>query len=453
MKKYLILMLAAAAALVSCGKETLAPEVEVPENVNETVQTTPITFNLSANHPTKAVKEEWQDGDAIFVFFTGAAAPKHLKMTYDGTAWTSAEYDGATQTAGALGLKNGDTGTMRAVFLPFGSDATVLADGTSFTFSTTYYAYYLTATLPYTVTDNAVSGAFNMVIPDDYVQFFVEDAAATDGGYTLGTDAVIPVGVASIAADGTITETSNKTAGDDMTGYAYSGGYLFSGKLNTGYHSYRSNGSTETVEANAYYFAKKKVADNTRADYFVSGKTIASHSAVKLPANDNVYEVKYGSPNTGKWVPVGSDITVSLYDVTGSGIEETASPLGKWYTCNYGQAVPESLGSLYTFDAANALVGVTLPTEDQFELINNSGKCSYTWLTVHGQQGVVIKAARGFLFLPAQVGSDGDYLSDYWSSKEYDSEKALDFYFFSSGVHGMWYDDRTDEYAVRPFQN
>ncbi|MBR0223053.1 MAG: hypothetical protein IJL93_02145, partial [Bacteroidales bacterium] len=259
MKKYLILMLAAAAALVSCGKETLALE---------TVQATPITFNLSANHPdaTKAVKSGWESGDAIFVFFTGAATPKHLKMTYDGTAWTSAEYDGATQTAGALGLKNGDTGTMRAVFLPFGSDAVVSASGTSFVFGKTYYTYYLTATLPYTVTDNAVSGAFNMVIPEGYVQFFVEDAEAVDEACLLGTDAVIPVGVASIAADGTITETDDKTNVDDMPGYTYSGGYLFSGKLNTGYRSYRLNG-TEAVEANAYYFAKKKVADNTRADY------------------------------------------------------------------------------------------------------------------------------------------------------------------------------------------
>ena len=300
MKKYLILMLAAAAALVSCGKDTLALE---------TVQATPITFNLSANHPdaTKAVKSGWESGDAIFVFFTGAAAPKHLKMTYDGTSWTSAEYNAATQTAGALGLKNGDTGTMRAVFLPFGSDATVSADGTSFTFSETYYAYYLTATLSYTVTDNAVSGAFNMVIPNGYVQFFVEDASATDGAYTLGTDAVIPTGVASIAADGTITETSNKTAGDDMTGYAYSGGYLFSGKLTS--WGYGSN----------YYFAKTKTADNTRADYFVSGKALASHSAVKLPANDNVYEVKYDTPNKGKWVPVGGGITVTLGKLEGSG--------------------------------------------------------------------------------------------------------------------------------------
>lgn len=40
-----------------------------------------------------------------------------------------------------------------------------------------------------------------MLIPDEYVQFFVEDASAVDEAYTLGTDAVIPVGVASIAAD------------------------------------------------------------------------------------------------------------------------------------------------------------------------------------------------------------------------------------------------------------
>jgi len=421
-------MLAAAAALVSCGKEILDQE-----NGDEIVQTASISFNLTANHPdaTKAVKAGWETGDAIFVFFSGAAAPKHLKMTFDGSSWTSAEYDGASLTAGALGLKNGDSGTMRAVFLPFGSDATVSASGTSFTFSTTYYAYYLTATLDYTVSDNEVSGAFNMEIPDGYVQFFIEDAAATDGAYTLGTDAVIPVGVASIAADGTITETSDKVAGNDMTGYVYQGGYLFSGKLTS--WDFGSN----------YYFAKTKTADNTRADYFVSGKTLASHSAVKLPANDNVYEVKNGSPNTGKWVPVGGGITVSLYDVIGSGISEAFSQFGKWYTCNYGCTVPEQLGRLYTFDAANAL-GVTLPTKDQFVLINNSSNCSDAWLTVHGQQGVVIKAARGFLFLPAQNDSTGFY----WSSTPYEA-----FYFIRNGGHFVASYGASGLLAVRPIQN
>ena len=425
MKKYLILMLAAAAALVSCGKDTLAPE---------TVQATPITFNLSANHPdaTKAVKSGWESGDAIFVFFTGAAAPKHLKMTYDGTSWTSAEYNAATQTAGALGLKNGDTGTMRAVFLPFGSDAVVSASGTSFVFGKTYYTYYLTATLPYNVTDNAVSGAFNMVIPEGYVQFFVEDASATDGGYTLGTDAVIPVGVASIDKDGNVVETSDKVAGNDMTGYAYSEGYLFSGKLNG---SYTYGG---------YYFAKTKTADNSRADYFVSGKTLASHSAVKLPANDNVYTSTVNS--TGKWIPVGSGITVTLYKIQDAGTAwESMGPLDKWYTCNYGQSVPEALGSLYSFDAANAL-DVSLPTKAQFQMIANSSNCSYTWLTVHGQQGAVFKAGRGFLFLPGHHSAGAGF---YWSSTEDGSKDAWYFFLGYDVISGH----RTYEYTVRPIQN
>ncbi|MBR1509853.1 MAG: hypothetical protein IJ623_04300 [Bacteroidales bacterium] len=439
MKKYLILMLAAAAALVSCGKETLAPEVEVPENVNESVQATPITFNLSANHPdaTKAVKEDWQDGDAIFVFFTGAAAPKHLKMTFDGSSWTSAEYDGASLTAGALGLKNGDSGTMRAVFLPFGSDATVSASGTSFIFSTTYYAYYLTATLDYTVSDNEVSGAFNMEIPDDYVQFFIEDAAATDGAYTLGTDAVIPVGVASIAADGTITDTSDKAAGNDMIGYAYQDGYLFSGKL------------TSWAFGSNYYFAKTKTADNTRADYFVNGKTLASHSAVKLPANSSVINL---AGTSGKWVPVGSGLKVNMGNVNVD--EYMAESLGKWQTCNEGATKPEQVGTLYTFDQATALDGVYIASKYTFDRM--LAQLSWTWLSVNGKQGVVVKAkdTNGFIFLPAQYDTDYDRSSEYWTSTESTEAFAYELeYWISENQYATWSVNKNGTNPVRAFTN
>lgn len=391
MKTRLSLLLCALLALTACSNDDNdvtqnpeAPTAEAPQTIK---------FNLTASHPdddaaaqTRAVKQTWEAGDAIFVFFTGAAAPKHLKMTYDGTAWTSAEYDGATQTAGALGLKNGDTGTMRAVFLPFGSDATVSASGTSFTFSTTYYAYYATATLSYTVTDNEVSGAFDMVIPEGYVQFFVEDASATNGGYTLGTDAVIPTGVASIAADGTITETSGKAAGDDMTGYAYSGGYLFSGKLN-GSYSY-----------GGYYFAKTKAAEGTRADYFVTGKTLASHSAVKLPANGNY-----------KWKAVGSGIPVTINYDAGSGL---GGAMG-WQTCNYGCSKPEDLGTQYTFAAANAIDGIKMPSIENFQ--DMVSKCSWTWLTIHGMGGMVVKGTSGFIFLPANFNTYGIYWTSHFT--------------------------------------
>ena len=426
MKKYLILLLAATVALVSCNNE-----IPGPENGNETIPVAPVTFNLTANHPdaTKAVKSGWESGDAIFVFFSGATSPNHLKMTFDGTSWTSVEYDGATPTPGALGLKNGDTGTMRAIFLPFGSAATVSANGTDFTFSKTYYAYYLTATLEYTVTDNKVSGAFNMVIPDDYVQFFVEDATATDEGYSLGTDAVKPVGVAYIASDGTVQETSNKSAGEDMPGYAYQGGYLFSGKL------------SGIANSGNYYFAKTKTDDNSRADYFVSGSnTLSSHSAVKLPANDNIYEVVDGVPNEGKWVPAGNDVTVELFG------SDLTSSLGKWYTCNYNQSVPEAVGSTYRFSAANDL-GITLPTKEQFELIDSS--CDFYPISVRGRNGQVVKAARGFLYLPYH----DSYVGGYWSSTEDSDINYAWSYYIDGPVHKVSRVAQAGSFAVRQIDN
>ena len=432
MKTKAILFLGAMLALTACTNEdditTEPATTEAPQQ---------ITFRLTASHPddnataqTRAVKAGWEDGDAIFVFFTGAAAPKHLKMTFDGTNWTSAEYNGATKTDGALGLKNGDTGTMRAVYLPFGSGATVSANGDSFKFSTMYYSYYATATLAYTVTDNTVSGAFDMTIPDGWVQFFVEDAAATDGAYTLATDAVNTEYIMNISANGTI-HLSDVTGGD-MPGYAYGGGYLFSGVLNPDY-AYSDN----------YYFAKTKTADGSRADYFVTGKTLASHSAVELPANSSVYSA---SNTSGKWIPVGSGVTVPLFNVTGTPPMENSTSLGTWQTCNYGQTAPEALGSLYTFDAANAL-GVTLPTKDNFETLITD--CTITWLTVRGQPGAVVKASRGFLFLPAQNDLNGYY----WSSTGRDSDYAWVFYFHSSVGNFMIDFTRTSESAVRPIVN
>ncbi len=438
MKKMWILIVMAAAIITSCGQEIL-------DSGSGITETAPIVFNLTANHPdaTKAVKTGWEAGDVIFVFFSGAAAPKHLKMHYDGSAWSSAEYNGSRQTEGALGLTDGKEGTMRAVYLPFGSSATVSADGTSFTFNTTYYAYYLTATLPYTVSNGKVIGTFQMQIPDDYVQFFVEDAEAVDEAYLLGCDAVIPVGVASIAADGTITETSDKTAADDMPGYAYSGGYLFSGKLNAQYSSTRKDEREAPVEAHAYYFAKTKTSDNTRADYFVSGKTLTSHSAVKLPAN-----------GTSKWQAVGPGVSYELMYTLDAGTSwESSTSLGKWYTCNYGCSVPEQHGTPYTFDGANSLPGVTLPTQDQFEKLNTTGYAEWVWLPVHGHSGMVVKASNAFLFLPAQGASSESGL--YWSSTlhQQSPEYAMGFFINNIGLHVGQAPDVGEQLSVRPIQN
>ena len=407
MKKTLLILCAAVLALASCQKAPLAPE-------EGTGTPTGIVFKLSATHPddTKAVKAAWEENDVIFVFFSGQASPKYLELKWDGTTWKNTPKN-------ELALADSETGTMRAVYLPFGSNATVSADGGSFKFNNIYYSYYLTATLDYTVTDGAVSGTFDMQIPEDYVQFFVEDNAAVNGADSLGTDAVIPVGVASIAANGAINETGDKSAGDYMPGYAYSGGYLFSGKLNPGYHSYQRVDAS-TVEANAYYLAKKKASDNSRTDYFVTGKTLASHTAVKLPANDDIYSP---STPTGKWVPVGSDKTIKL--------KSGNTDLGTWYSCNYGTDVPEALGTPEYFNTANGH-GVKLPTKNQFDLIIRGEFCTWTWLTVHGQKGDVVQADQGFIFLPA----DGSTTGTYWSGESIDFPSVVypNLYFYEDGT-------------------
>lgn len=432
MKKTILMFCAAVLALVSCQKG-----LEAPEAGNGTPAE--IVFNLGASHPgdTKAVKTAWETDDVIFVFFSTQAAPRYLEMKWNGTSWVNTPKNG-------LSLTDNETGTMRAVFLPFGSDAAVSASETSFTFSTTYYTYYLTATLDYTVAGGAVSGTFNMQIPEDYVQFFIDDASAVDGAYTLGTDAVVPVGIASVAADGAITETSDKNAGDDMVGYVYgtgaAKGYLFSGKLDAGYHAYRLSGTTDSaVEVNAYYLAKKKASDSGRADYFVTGKTLASRSAVKLPANDDIYTP---SNLSGKWVPVGSDKRIQLF-------KSDNTNLGVWYSCNYNQSVPEALGDREYFFIANAH-GVMLPTREQFQSILDN--CTWTWLTVHGRPGVVVRADRAFIFLPAYVSTHGAY----WSST-YNSTSAFPYSHLvirkngslSNGVIG----DDQFLFCIRPFEN
>lgn len=399
MKKMWILIVMAAAIITSCGQEILDSRSDITE-------TAPIVFNLTANHPdaTKAVKTGWEAGDAIFVFFSGAAAPKHLKMHYDGSAWSSAEYNGAAQTPGALGLKNGDTGTMRAVFLPFGSDATVSASGTSFTFSNTYYAYYLTATLTYTVSNGKVSGAFQMEIPEGYVQFFVEDAAAQNEAYLLGCDAVIPTGVASISANGIISETTDKTAADDMPGYVYSGGYL------------------------------------------VSGKTLSSHSAVKLPANDNVYIPGSGD---GKWIPVGPDKFVNFYNSSGG------NPFSvSWATCNYVASFPEERGSEkpLSFEEAVATQGrieipssLRLPSKDLFSILADQ---THTAITVHGKPGYVISAFQGFIFLPATSDAPS---WEYWSGEEHNEFDGKKAWFLEGTTKNLAlaYADKTRTMRVR----
>ena len=111
-------------ALFACSND------DIQDNNSSDAKQPTITFDLTPVHPDESASE----------------------MCYDGSKWTTIQMNGTTEES--LGLSNGATGTMRAVYLPFGCNATVSESGTSFVFNKTYYTYYLTATLDYTVVDN-----------------------------------------------------------------------------------------------------------------------------------------------------------------------------------------------------------------------------------------------------------------------------------------------------------
>ena len=141
MKRTILFIFCLALLVAGCSKEQV-----IETMTGETPRHLTIDITVNPEGPdTRAVKTGWENEDVIFVFFNNVPAPKYLKMSYDGTKWTTVEMNG--DSAGSLGLAENATGTMRAVFLPFGKDATVSAAGDAFAFSATYYSYYLTATL------------------------------------------------------------------------------------------------------------------------------------------------------------------------------------------------------------------------------------------------------------------------------------------------------------------
>lgn len=398
-------LLAALIVFAACSKEQ-APAVETP-GIPETPETPElrqsITFNLTANHPdarTRAVKTGWEAGDVIFVFFSGISSPFHLEMVYDGSSWTTREMGHAENVLvnqevytlaepGPLELSNGMTGTMRAVYHPFGNNSTVYFvarefEGFSFRFSEPCRSYYLTATLPYTVENNCISGTFNMQIPEGYVQFFVPADNPENGAFALGCDAIIPAGVEYIASDGLIIENYG-TAADDLQGYAYQGGYLFSGKLDANY-AYEGN----------YYFGMKRLSDGERWDYYVTGKTLCSHNAVKLPkAFLNPWQqVSYG--RFSFWYKGTRKLTnVELKEVDWGRTNEEAEYEETYYISqlNSGATYPEDLGTPYGPSSSGEIA-------DKRCLDFLNGRTKHV-MPIHGCVGYVVELPRSmFLFIP-----------------------------------------------------
>ena len=414
MKKIGILLLL---VLFSCGKAALVPEPEIQAPIQNAL--TPIRFELTATHPadTKAVKTGWENGDVIFVFFrqdasyTPVVSPNYLKMSFDGTAWTSTEM-------GSLGLANGDKGKMTAVYLPFGNSASISADSDgNYVFNPVYQSYYLTGELDYEVQGNKVSGQLAMQVPDGFVQFYVTDFATSqsNGKYMLATDAVTPHFVQYVDRNANVHLVESDDS--NMPGYVYCKGnvkgYLFSGVLK-GTSDYKYTGN--------YYLSKTEWnGDNLagRSDYFVKGVTLKSRDSILLPNNGA----------SDKWIPVGSGYSV---DFGGS--------VGEWKTCNEGALYPQQLGGLYPFSSPDQ---TKLPTKEQYEAL---GSLNHYPMSIYGQPGVVICSGSKFIFLPVHPETKEAY---YWTSTLHGSEPYQALVNKDTGVTVPGYSSPDNQWAVR----
>ena len=195
MKKLMILTVAIV-ALAACA--TLNPEME--KGIDASKLVFDITVSRPDAIPTKGVKNDWENGDMVYLFFEDNTTA-YAKMTYNGSVWT-------TSVIGPLNvLPSGKKFT--AVFLPYNTDDPVYSEG--WTFSETY-AYYLSAeAVSYTVdTENipaTLTATIQMAMPAGFVQFFIPDASPVTGTYMLTESHIAPAGCGAITPGGAVAQT------------------------------------------------------------------------------------------------------------------------------------------------------------------------------------------------------------------------------------------------------
>lgn len=315
--KKIIAILTTIVALVSCNQNILEPD---------TVKSEDIQINLvvgrSDDFATKAtVKSAWADGDVVFVFFKGIAAPKYLELKYSSGTWTGTRKNSliASDLSGAAEKK------MTAIYLPYGSTATVAASGTDFVFDgLTYNGYFLQAEqVDYTFDGSILAGTLNMVAPaladaSDKLIHFDISGFASGHAFDLYQEYVKPLTFTKVSADGAVTKAEGMM-GKAITGYEDGAMMSFSGILDAS-------------------------AVGTEKDY-------------QFSINDKTASVLYTRDagnktlNAAKYIGIG-DISTATWTATEYvylGFTNASGQKVMWSTKNLGAATPTDYGLYYAW--------------------------------------------------------------------------------------------------------
>lgn len=226
MKKAFVII-GALLMLAACSKNAVTDQPVIPDNPTEDTAEFKVSLTISRSDAfgsepeTRAtVKREWADGDVVFVFFQGVAAPKYLEMTY-----SSATQEFTATPRNDLSVSDlGSSGTMTAVYLPYGSSSTVSADDKgNFKFDPLYEGFYLQAEqVEYACREGVLKGTLTLAAPqlDEGGKYIHFDASGYDAShaYTLYQDYVSSVTFIGVASNG-IVPIYIGTPGGAIPGY------------------------------------------------------------------------------------------------------------------------------------------------------------------------------------------------------------------------------------------
>ena len=394
--------------------------VEIPVAPEEKAE---LRFDINvvnATDPaTRSVKTEWEDGDRIFVFFkkNGSSGSmgqsQYLTITFNGNthSWDAPVFSGIS----ADNLGSG--GTMYGIFFPCGarfvhdpaytgSDFRLFyGDGNTNEALNNYpifYYYMLDTGSVYTVTESIVSGTLSMVLPDNFVYFYID---AADGKfnqsekYRLCVEGVKPAMV-SHWQSGSFHEIA-LPEGLPMWGYKYGNGIAFAGIMDSSWSA------PETPHQLVFFSDGDPAMTKT-----LSGKTLTSHASVKLsaPTAANGW-VRYMMPPDVENI---AGINWSKWFLGSTGADDVTSKV----TFRWAEIVPDRgdnedqyfpslprhslTGDYAIFDPARAILGAEwrMPSRSDYaSLVANSTLTSNSnWFTFTSGENSIRFATHNVLY-------------------------------------------------------
>ena len=462
--KRLIIIISAFIALVACNKEMVENTID-----NTSIEhTREIKVNLSINRTddfasAKAtVKTSWVNGDVVFVFFKGIAAPKYLEMKFNGSSWVAT----AKNSLSPADLLGAADKKMTAIYLPYASDATVANDGGSFVFSgITYCGYFLMAEQVSYTYDTELNGILNLSAPspsssgDKHVHFDITGYNSSHA-YVLVQKYVKPIIFTSISSEGIVSHTEG-TVGEKITGYNDSANSImsFSGILDASAVGatvdYQFSIADET--SSVIYIRDAGTKTLSDAKYIGIGSINDGSKWTSTPYVDLGLSVKWAISNLGTNNPTqvgnlfawGETITKGSFSLANYAFFGGAMNKYSKYTLDAAWSSNPPADYKYTLepedDAATVSIGgcCRMPTPGNFSsLLSN---CTLTWTDNYGGTGtkgvIFTSKVAGYtsnsIFLPVVENTAYQSIGRYWTNAIYSGETAL--------ARNLWFDQNLDE--------